>query len=457
MNILLIYPSDREFMPPSMPPLGLAYIASTLLQAGHRVNLIDLNCDREHGLTRLQDALQNETFGMIGISSIITQFKKVKELGALVKKLQPHTPLVLGGAGPTSMPELYLDRCGGDIVCIGEGELTVKELVSLLQSNAPLDSCAGIVFRGPDGSFVATTPRGQIQDIDSLPFPSWESFGSIAPYVDNYLFRAGKENGISIFSTRGCPGQCNYCMCNFGRKLRFRSAENIFGEIAHAVAEYGVKHIHFVDDTFVTAHDRVRQVCAGFKSRFPELTWSANVRANLVNADILQEMAAANCISLAYGIESGSPQVLRYMKKGVTPEQARNAITWTRDAGIALTCYFMIGMPCETPETISETVEFCKANLVGGEFFFVTPLPGTELYRHALQNGIITNEELYLEHVGEIRNFLVNMTTMSTDQLFDLKEQAESAITDHLKNHGMAVKQSIRENPRETVASLPRF
>lgn len=444
-------------MAPSMPPLGLAYIAASLREAGHEIKVVDLNGDRGNGVSYLTNLLSNESFEMIGVSSIITQYKRVKELGELIKSVVPHTPLILGGPGPTSIPELYLKNCYADIVCMGEGEEAVKEIADYIQNKMPLELCKGIIFKKQDGSYVNTGKRSQIKDINTIKFPAWEMFYTIKVYLENYLFKHGRKKGISVLSTRGCPGECNYCMCNFGRMLRMRTAENIFREIETLVRNYDIEHIHFIDDTFITTVKRIKEISNFFKNEFKFLTWSANVRVNFVKPDVLKIMADSNCVSLAYGIESGSPAVLDYMKKGFTAEQASNAIKWTREAGISMTTYFMIGMPCETEETVRETIDFCKRNLVGGEFFFATPIPGTELYNYAIANKIISDEDTYMEHIGEVRDFLVNLTKMSDEDLFTIKENAELEIKAHLKRHNITVKQSVRKNPRELVHSLPKF
>lgn len=456
MKVLLIYPLDRDFMPPAMPPLGLAYVARALLEEGHEVRVIDLNENRQNGSAELKETLSHERFGFIGISSIITQYKKVKELGKLIKSLAGHTPLVMGGTGPTSIPQMYLDNCSADIVCIGEGEAVAKGLASALQEGRPLQECRGIVFKGTHAEHVSTPKMDFIAEIDTIGFPAWEHFPGFPTYINNHLFRNGRQKGMSILSTRGCPGRCNYCMCNFGRRIRVRSVENIFQEITSLVEEYAVEHIHFVDDTLITATRRMQEICVAFQ-KLPGITWSANVRADLVNPQMLYQMAASGCISLAYGIESASPLVLKFIKKGVSSEQARNAIRWTRDAGISLRAYFMIGMPCETPQTLRQTVEFCKENLVGGEFFFATPFPGTELYNYAREKNLIRNENRYLELVGEVRDFLINLTGMSNEQLFDLKESAEEEIREYLKKFKIDVPSSIRKDPRQSAASLPAF
>ncbi len=333
----------------------------------------------------------------------------------------------------------------------------MKDLASFIQGNMPLDSCKGIVLKNHDGSYTTTAKREQIFNINKIEFPAWDMFYTINTYLENYLFRNGRKKGISILSTRGCPGECNYCMCNFGRRLRMRTAENIFQEVESLIKDYGIDHIHFIDDTFITTTKRIKEICEFFNDKFKYLTWSANVRVNYVKPEILKLMADSNCISLAYGIESGSPTVLEYMRKGFSPDQASNAIKWTREAGISLTAYFIIGMPCETHKTIRETVDFCKKNLVGGEFFFATPIPGTDLYTYAIENKIINNEDIYMEHVGEVREFLVNLTNMSNKELFTIKENAETEIKEYLKEHNIVVKQSIKRDPREIVCSLPEF
>jgi len=457
MKILLIYPLAREFLPPAMPPLGLAYITAALEEAGYDVTVIDLNSQRENGLERLKTVLTCQQFGFIGISSIVTQFKRVRELGKLIKSYCPDTLLVMGGVGPTSIPELYLNHCFADIICSGEGEETVKELASFIESGQSLKLCAGLVLKGPDGKLLTTPQRAQIKGIDTISFPAWHKIEAMETYVKNYLFRHGRQRGMSLLSTRGCPGHCNYCMCNFGNFLRIRSMENIFVEIRMLIDKFHLDHIHFIDDTFIASHSRIAYLEKYFKANFPELTWSANARADMVSPDKLKMMKNSGCISLAYGIESGSPRILKFIKKDVTVEQASQAIQWTRQQGIDVTAYFMIGMPPETEQTIQESVDFCKENLVGGEFFFATPFPGTELYRYAREKKIVNNEVLFMEYAGEVRDFLVNLSSLDNKELFRLKDEAENEINGHLKKHNIALRSSVRHDSRKIEASLPKF
>lgn len=453
MKILLICPVDREFLPPSVFPLGAGYIASILNENGYDIRILDLNGARDPGL--LDQELSSNKYDIIGISSMITQYKRVKDTIKTIRFYDPSTMILLGGSGPSSHPALYLDNTPADIVCVGEGERTVLDLLSILENDGELNQCEGIAY-GEDGEVIVTPPRDFIEDLDSIPFRAWDLFETTQKYIDNCLFKFGRKNGINIMTSRGCSGRCTYCFRNCGNRIRYRSPENVLAEISFLKNNYNVEHFHFIDDTFLSSNrDRTSRLLSLLRDE--NITWSCNDRVNYVSIDILQEMKKTGCINIAYGIESGSQKILNEMKKGVKVSQAANALKWTREAGIDCKGYFMIGMPGETEETISETARFCKENLVGGEFFFTTPFPGTPLYRYAIENNLIKNEDLYNEIAGEVRDFVINLTQMDNETLFTLKENAEKEIQAHLKAHGIDVKVGIRKDPRESVKSIPSY
>lgn len=457
MNILLIYPIDREFMPPSVFPLGVAYIASTLIENGHNVDILDMNAERDEGDSKLKKYLASNSYDWIGISSIITQYKKVKQLAADIKKLAPKTPLIMGGSGPTSHPIIFIKKALADIIVVGEGELTILDLCNHIDNRDVLINCPGLCLKH-NNSILFTPSRQPIHDLDKIPFPVWENF-PIQPYLKNCLFRFREDGkGINLMTSRGCPGKCTYCMRNFGNKVRNRSVKNIMDEIKILRHKFGVNHFHFIDDTIASDKKRLMNLAERIIETKIPITWSANARVTQVKPNLLEKMAKSGCVRLSYGVESADTRILKEMKKGITPKIASDAIQWTRQAGIDARAYFMIGFPSEDAASIQNSVEFCKENLVGGEFFFLTPFPGSEVYDYALQNGLITNEDVYLQVAGEVRNFVVNCTKhLGNETLFTIKEQAEKEIRDYLKKHGIEVKESIRKDPRESVKNLPRF
>lgn len=455
MKILLINPIDREFMPPSIFPLGLGYIAAVLKKAGHFVRILDLNGHRLLNSVIVSE-LNKQKFDLVGISGMITQYKKIKEITRTVRKIDPNVPVILGGSGPTSTPEIFLKYIDCDLVCLGEGEKTTIDIIDYLKGIIPIEKCDGIAFK-KNGKLIYTQKRKQIKNLDSIPFPAWELFDAMETYINNFLFRFESPNGMNVMASRGCPGHCSYCLCNFGHRVRVRSAENILDEIKLLIENYGIRHIHFLDDTFGVFRKQAKELCTHMIKEKLGITWSANCRVNLVDRGILDLMAKSGCVFVAYGIESASSKILKEMKKGFNKIHAENAIKWAREVGINCRAYFMIGMPSEDRESIWETVEFCKKNLVGGEFFFTTPFPKTELYQWSRERNLIRNEDIYFETACEVRDFVINLTQLENEELFELKETAEKEIQEHLKKHGIEVKVGIRKDPRDAVKSLPKF
>jgi len=175
MKLLLICPVDREFLPPSVFPLGLGYIASILHENGYDFGILDLNGTRDPNL--LNQELDNniDKYDCIGISSMITQYKRVKEIIEAIRLYRPSIKILLGGSGPSSHPALYLNNTSADIVCIGEGERTILNLLDVFENNGKLDQCKGIAYR-QDGEVIVNPPQDFIEELDSLPFPAWDFF-----------------------------------------------------------------------------------------------------------------------------------------------------------------------------------------------------------------------------------------------------------------------------------------
>ena len=442
-------------MPPSIFPLGLGYIASTLIENNHSVKILDLNGKRLKNEAVVEE-LAADQYDLVGISGIITQYKKIKEITQLIKNQYPDIPVVLGGAGPTSTPTLFLNHTSCDYVCIGEGEKVILDIINYLQGNINLNDFKGIAYKSED-QIVYTEKQDTIKDLDTLSFPAWQLFDSMEIYVKNFLFRFDKPTGMNIMTSRGCPGRCVYCLNHFGHRIRNRSSDSIMQEIMLLIKLYKIQHVHFIDDTFVASKKVARELCNRIIKEDLGITWSTNARVDQVNEDILKLMASSGCISVAYGVESGSPKILKEMRKGFRLEQAKRAIQLTRKVGIDCKAYFIIGMPGETEDTIKETVDFCKESLVGGEFFFATPFPQTELWDYAISNHMIKNEEAYIELVGEVRDFIINLTQFKDEKLFSLKEKAENEIQEHLKSNEVKFKVGTRQDPRETAKHLPEF
>ena len=439
MNILLINPPIREWSKPNVFPLGLGYIASVLLQEKHKVEILDINAFR-YSKIEVEDKIRTTQFDIVGIGGIITTYKYTKWLVSIIKKYHPEKKIIIGGSVGSSIPQLIIERNPVDIVCIGEGEQTIKELIRKLENNEDPNTVNSIAYKDKDGNFKQTSKRRPMLNLDKVPFPAWELWPMDiyiknpvgAPNRNKWLDGSG-GNGIlsmNLNASRGCPYHCIYCYHDFmGVQYRVRSPENIIQEIKLLYERYGITYFHFTDDEFVMKRDFVYNFCSQMdllsKKLNTKITWGCTGRVNLMDELIISAMSKAGCISIGYGIESGSQRMLDFIEKQVTVEQAKNAIRLTQEYLGWADVSFMIGYPGEDNKTIKETLNFCKElNLEPEVIFFLTPYPGTKLYDISLRNGLIKDEEEYVLGLGEQGEIIqVNFTDYSNEELFSIQDK----------------------------------
>ncbi len=428
-DIVLIFPPIRTWDSPRNFPAGIGLIAARLRSAGYHVAVIDVN-----GL-RLSDEevlekLQRYNPLVIGVGGLITTYGWVKRMTRRIRQLLPDGKIILGGSVGTSIVATALKNLGVDVIVVGEADDTILEVLPAILNARELDGIAGLAYLH-DGKIVRTADRKQIGNLDDLPYPAWDMF-PMEVYLANPVVGVGKD--IDIISSRGCPFGCRYCYRLFGRKFRGRSAEHIVGEMAALKRNYDVDFISFQDDCFVVDKKRVFEVCDLIDRHglSRSLRWSCTGRVTMCDKDMLQRMRACGCVSVSYGIESGSEEILKAMDKGASLEQAKEAIRNTRQTGMRSPVSFMIGYPGETRRTVMETVEFCREmNIPLTSLMFTCPYPGTVLYEEVKESErfrkqFATEEEFVLK-MGDAVDLTVNLTDMSDEQLLSLRDEALEA------------------------------
>ncbi len=396
MKIVLLNPRLATWSPNVYVPLGLTYIAAVLERAGHDVEIIDLNVHKKNDGSLRKITSDKD---IIGITGMITEYEEVIRLTGLVKGNGAGPVVVLGGPLASTFPEELLERSRADFIVIGEGEGTVVRLVEVIGQGAGFDKIPGIAYR-QDGEIKHNESVTPILDMDGIPFPARHLI-DMKRYIRNHfesfgisIKEFGKIRSTNLVSSRGCPYQCTFCFKDmWGNKWRGRSADNIIDEMEDLNKTYGINGFFFNDDTFVLDAKRVEQFCRRLIERRLRIVWYCNGRVNLMTEEMLQAMYRSGCRGIAYGIESGNQQVLDAMKKNETLDQVREVVAWTKQAGIHVTGYFMLGMLNETRETINETLAFARElDLDFYGFSLTTPIPGTELYESALAAGLIKAE-----------------------------------------------------------------
>jgi radical SAM superfamily enzyme YgiQ (UPF0313 family) len=393
--------------------MGLACIASALREAGHDIDVLDLDINRadEAGTEELVRGIEAD---VVGIGGLITTYGESKRLTQLVKHYHPDTRLLIGGRMAASSPELWLEKTQADFIVEGEGEVTAVELLHALEQDEDLINVKGIWYREGD-KYVRTLPREYIPDLDALPRPAYDLF-DIEAYVDNWKSWSRNTRPIMMVTCRGCVVLCSFCYQGFGG-FRQRSVESFVEEVEFLVSEYGIDTINFADSTLMVNKKFVEGFCNEVIKRDLNLKWYCASRVSDLSpkhGDLLRLMKAAGCRRLHFGVESGSPKILKGIKKGTTVEAAEQST-------------YIYGLPGENRQTLEETADVCRRNLTPTSFFFATAYPETELYSQALGAGKIGDEETFIAQLGDVDQFTVNLSEIPDDEFIDLKAEMERA------------------------------
>lgn len=407
-RILLVNPSMGGYYAQSRvkraitqsPPLNLAVIAAGLVRSGHEVRVLDLDGEpwRRDELT---DLVTDYRPGMVGFTFRTPIFKEATSLATLVRQRAPRALVVAGGVHPSVRPHEVLATGVFDVACINEGDDTVLELVSAIHDRAALKDIRGIVWHH-QGETISNPERGQVEDLDRLPFPAWELF-NLSRYHKRSLV-ARHRPVADLESSRGCPAHCIYCTRTlFGEGFRGKTPPRFVDEVEHAIRA-GFRQFNLVDDSFTTDIKRAVQICDELIRRRITIPWTLTngIRVGHTNEEFFIKAKRAGLYLLAFGLETGDQQILNTVGKGATLNQARKAVAWARAQDMTILGYFMVGLPGETPETLEKTLAFARElDLDYAKFSITVPLPGTELF------------EMWQEYIEEDRYHGFNIHSAS--------------------------------------------
>jgi radical SAM superfamily enzyme YgiQ (UPF0313 family) len=382
MRVLLINPFYPISETPS-PPLGLAYLAAALEQAGVEVKILDyvVYPYRRDVLESVLNEFKPQIAGATAVSMTVDH---ARQIISDVKAIDPEILTVMGGPHVTFCAQETLEAFSElDAVVIGEGEETLVELLRAVESADNLDTVSGIAYRA--GSKIMTTAKRKwIEDLDALPFPA------------RHLLPLGRYRTlgmpISITTSRGCPYKCIFCVGRKmgGAKVRYHSADRVAAELQY-LANLKFHQINIADDLFTANQNHCLAVCEEILQRNLDINWTSFARVDTVSETLLSKMKAAGCTAVSFGIESANPSILNTSKKGITVQQIRNAVRLCRCVGISPFASFILGLPGETPQTIKETKAFA-ANLqqkgLAYGFHILAPFPGTEVRAQSDRLGV---------------------------------------------------------------------
>lgn len=380
-KVCLINPPTRS--PSLRPPHGLMYISSYLSSRGIDNLLIDQKGDIPMDVLVkevVKDTVKYDP-GFVGISCLTTDVKCVFEIADIIKARLPYVKIVLGGIHPTLFPEEMLENENVDFVVVGEGEETFCDLI-LSGDNADFSSIDGIAFKD-NGRIIINKKRRMIPDLDEIPMPAFDKIDMdfyLQPNI--HLIRGVPLRGFYLFSSRGCPYRCRFCVNKniFGRTIRYRSPSKVADEVEYLYKKYRIDAFYLFDDTFAVDRSHAIEFCNEVIKRKLPLVWGCETRVDLINEELVKSLKKASCIQVDLGIESGSERLLELLQKDITVGQVRNAVRLCRKHKIRVFSNFMINLPTETEEDIEKTLSLADEIKSDVSIFNVTcPFPGTDI------------------------------------------------------------------------------
>ena len=447
MRVLLVVYDNDSYI--HWFPQGLAYIASVLLTEGYEVEIYSQDA-HHYPEEHLTDYLNRNRFDAVGVGVIAGyyQYRKLLAISAAINASKQRPFYIIGGHGPSPEPEYFIKKTGADTVVMGEGELTIVELLDARAAGRSLKDIEGIAFRDGD-TVVINKRRPLIKDIDSIPFPAYELF----PIEYYRLLRmphvTNRDFVMPLLSGRGCPFQCTFCY-RMDKGFRPRSNEAIIEEIRFLKRRYGVTYIAFADELLMTSRERTISICEDFIREDLNIRWDCNGRLNFAVPEVLNVMKRAGCVFINYGIEAMDDEVLKNMRKKLTTEQIIKGIEATLKAGISPGYNIISGNIGDNRDTLNKGVEFLLKYDDGAQMRTirpVTPYPGCPLYYEAIEKGLLKDCEDFYENKHINSDLLaVNFTDLSDDEFHRcLLEANTRLITNYFEKKLASLKEQSRK------------
>lgn len=377
----------------SFAPIGLLSLAAVLRRDRPDValELYDLNRRTLSGALRLGDRFYADAAedictlspDVVGFMTECDSYHHLLQIAAALKQRNPGVRIVLGGPHASAVARQTLERCPAiDAIVVGEGEVTLVELLDAL-SSFPSEGVPGALVRASwggvgtsrrTGALVDGGVRNLIKDLDELPVPAY----------DLYRPDAGEEIFLEV--GRGCPFQCEFCSTApyWNRRHRVKSASRVRQEVLHVRDLYGTTRTHFTHDLFTTDRRWVRSVCEALVAAGAPMRWTCSARTDTVDEALLQQMAEAGCDAIYFGIESGSERILKEIRKDIPLIHSFETLEHCRRAGITPNAGFIVGFPTEDETSVRHTfAAYERALRIGcrpAHLFVYCPFVGSSLY-----------------------------------------------------------------------------
>jgi len=424
-----VYQEDNDF------PIGIGYMAAILKKEGVEVKICCQDIFHYSNEELAERFLKNENYDLIGFGFLAARFKEtVVGLCETINQYKKDAWLVLGGHGPSPIPEYVIKKTNADIITIGEAEETIVELLKCKIEKGDLSEIKGIAYKN-ENRVVINERRKPVMDLDSIPFPEWSLF-PMEKYTNCLKLFDADENDrtLGILTSRGCINRCNFCY-RMERGIRLRGMDNLIEEIKLLGERYGVNYFPMYDELFNFPKKRILEFKEAIEKNNLKIKYSCNARVDIFDEESAIWLKESGCKLLNFGFESSDQNVLNLMKKNTTVEQNIRALEIARKVGIGMGLNFIWGNKGDTAKSLRGNVDLIKKYNTYDQVRTirpVTPYPGCDLYYEAVEKGLLSGPEDFFNKFKNSDLLTVNFTDIPEDEFYKLLFEAnKDLITDH--------------------------
>ena len=371
--------------------VGIFTLASYCRSKSLEVRIIDGSF--EEILSQFRELNNQHRILAVGFTATTDIIEVVINLSNEIKKVNSNLFLILGGYHGTILPEETLKNSNLDIAVVREGEITLVEVLFKLKKGIFPTKELGC-YEKVNNQIVFNDYRPFVAELDSLPYPAYDLV-DIKKYFHAIRKEGDLKKVIVLLISRGCPFDCIFCGSKnmWCRKFRMYSVDYVIKMINQLIEKYDIDGISFLDDELVTNHKYISQLCDRFiiEGIAEKIKWSCHSRVSSINLEILKKMKQAGCVLIRFGLESGSENILSYLKKNtVKITQAYEAINLCKKVSIPCFGSFILGSPDESLDDILKTIDFIQnSGLNSTDIFSLVPYPGTDIYQLAQKHNLI--------------------------------------------------------------------
>ena len=399
-------------------PMGMASISACLKQAGHDVDVLNINHFETDQKTLIRDKMVGQHYDFVLTGGLSPNYNELKSVVQDVRNVNSNVCVIIGGGVISATPELMDYYLRPDYVVIGEGELTIVRLIDEINNGGKqINNVKGIGYHDEQGKFIQTPIVDAIRELDALPWPDVAGFdidtyfsfrrpnSTLYHYVEDY------PRLYPIISSRSCPYSCTFCYHPLGKIYRSRSLDDFIAEAAFMIENYDINGLIIYDELLSVNTEKLLDMCQRLENLPKKLRWVGQLRADCIDEKTLKAMKASGCFQITYGFESASDNILKSMKKKINVGKIKKAMVETREAGICVQANFIFGDPAETIETAYNTLDFWKEKYdYHCNLGFIVPYPGAPIWFSELEKH---GKKEYDDQIDFIEEMFANPPNMT--------------------------------------------